>query len=170
MSKEKECQAYEILIEKLQTFNPVANRECVVKKINSLRTTYRKELKKVLDSERSGAGEEDIYVPHLWYYDITNFIRDHETPKNTKSNIEDMQVSDNESITLESAQSPDVSLASTPCSSTSTSQISSKRSQASQRGNDKCDEVLEVIGKRLKEQPTVNTDKFSDIGKNGHQN
>ncbi|XP_050310452.1 uncharacterized protein LOC126746316 [Anthonomus grandis grandis] len=86
-------QPYEILIEKLQTFNPEANRENVGKKINSLRTTYKKELKKVLDSERSGAGEEDIYVPHLWYYDMMNFIRDQETPRNTKSNIEDMQLS-----------------------------------------------------------------------------
>ncbi|KAJ8928820.1 hypothetical protein NQ314_018565 [Rhamnusium bicolor] len=60
-------QAY-ILIEKLQTVHPEANRDSVVKKINSLRTTYRKELKRVLDSERSGAGDEDIYVPHLWYY------------------------------------------------------------------------------------------------------
>lgn len=83
------AQAYDILIEKLQTVNPEANRDSVVKKINSLRTTYRKELKRVLESERSGAGEEDIYVPHLWYYELMNFIRDQEIPRSTKSNIED---------------------------------------------------------------------------------
>lgn len=86
------AQAYNILIEKLQTVNPEANRDSVVKKINSLRTTYRKELKRVLESERSGAGVEDIYVPNLWYYESMNFIRDQEIPRNTKSNIEDTQL------------------------------------------------------------------------------
>ena len=37
-----------------------ANRETVTKKINALRTNFRKELKKVKSSKTSGAGEEDI--------------------------------------------------------------------------------------------------------------
>ncbi|XP_050309957.1 uncharacterized protein LOC126745934 [Anthonomus grandis grandis] len=100
---------------------------------------------------------------------MMNFIRDQETPRNTKSNFEDIQVSDNESITLESAQSPDVSLAPTPCSSTSTSQISSKQSQASRRGIDKCDEVLEVIRKRLTSRQLILINLVI-LEKHGHQN
>lgn len=82
-------QAYEILIEKMQTVDKNANRETVVKKINSMRTTYRKELKKVLDSERSGAGEDEIYVPHLWYYELLSFLQDQETPRSTVSNMDE---------------------------------------------------------------------------------
>ncbi|KAJ8928817.1 hypothetical protein NQ314_018561 [Rhamnusium bicolor] len=78
----------------MMTVHPEANRDSVVKKIIWLRTTYRKEFKKVLNSERSGVGEEDIYVPHLWYYDLMNFIRDQEIPNSTQSNIEDTQVNE----------------------------------------------------------------------------
>lgn len=81
-------QAYDILAEKMQTVDRSANRETVVKKINSMRTTYRKELKKVLDSERSGAGADDIYVPHLWYYELLSFLRDQETPRGCVSNMD----------------------------------------------------------------------------------
>ncbi|CAH0563126.1 unnamed protein product [Brassicogethes aeneus] len=117
-------QAYDILIEKMQTVHPEANRDTVVKKINSLRTTYRKELKRVLDSERSGAGEEDIYVPHLWYYELMNFIRDQEIPRNTKLNIENTKINEDptspatETIPFES-ESTDISLPPTPCSTLS---------------------------------------------------
>lgn len=83
--------AYNVLVEKLQTVDPEANRESVVKKINSLRTAYRKELKKVVESEKSGAGE-DIYVPHLWYFELLNFLKDQEIPRRTTSNIDEMQV------------------------------------------------------------------------------
>lgn len=86
-------QAYDILIEKMRTVEESANRETVVKKINSLRTTYRKELKKVLSSEKSGAGADDVYVPHLWYFDLLSFFRDQETPRTSVSNMDD----DNES-------------------------------------------------------------------------
>ncbi|KAJ8912036.1 hypothetical protein NQ315_000529 [Exocentrus adspersus] len=64
--RDAKSQAYDILVEKMQTVDKSANRETVVKKINSMKTTYRKEFKK----KRSGAGVDDIYVPHLWYYEL----------------------------------------------------------------------------------------------------
>lgn len=82
-------QAYDILVEKMNTVDESTNRETVVKKINSLRTTYRKELKKVLESERSGAGAEDVYVPHLWYYDLMTSLQDQETPRRIVSNMDE---------------------------------------------------------------------------------
>ncbi|XP_050295209.1 uncharacterized protein LOC126735302 isoform X2 [Anthonomus grandis grandis] len=82
-------QAYESMIEKMREFDVGATKETVVKKINSLRTTYRRELKKVVDSEMSGADEEDVYVPQLWYFDLLNFIRDQEIPRKTQTNVED---------------------------------------------------------------------------------
>ena len=51
-------QAYNILVEKMRTVDESANRETEVKKINSMRTTYRKEFKKIIDSQRSGAGAD----------------------------------------------------------------------------------------------------------------
>ncbi|XP_060867451.1 uncharacterized protein LOC132942815 [Metopolophium dirhodum] len=69
-------RAYEVLIEKMKEIDKNVNRDAVVKKINSLRSAYRKELKKIKDSVRSGAGEEDIFTPHLFYFNEIDFIRD----------------------------------------------------------------------------------------------
>lgn len=40
---------------------PNANSAMVVRKINSFRSNYRRELKRVIDSEKSGAGLDHIY-------------------------------------------------------------------------------------------------------------
>ncbi|XP_049312337.1 uncharacterized protein LOC125778465 [Bactrocera dorsalis] len=72
------AEAYEKLVLKLKEKYPDANRDMVVKKINTYRTTYRKEFKKVQRSEKSGAGFEDIYEATLWFYNILNFLEDQE--------------------------------------------------------------------------------------------
>ncbi|CAJ0923391.1 unnamed protein product [Ranitomeya imitator] len=53
----------------------------VRKKIQALRTVYKKELNKVENSQKSGAGTDDVYVPKLWYYDLLAFNRDQEIPR-----------------------------------------------------------------------------------------
>ena len=40
----------------------------IVKKINSVRSCFRKELQKVNDSKTFGAGADDTYTPSLWYF------------------------------------------------------------------------------------------------------
>jgi hypothetical protein len=59
----KKGQAYEALIEKYKQVDASANNETVTKKINSLRTVYKKELVKINKSN-------NIYKPTLWYFDI----------------------------------------------------------------------------------------------------
>jgi hypothetical protein len=76
----QKAAAYDTLIEKLKVLEPDASRESVVKKINNLRSTFRKELKKVNDSKRSGTSADDLYVPSLWYYNELLFLVDQETP------------------------------------------------------------------------------------------
>lgn len=71
-----------------KTIHPEANRDFVVKKIQSLRGSFRKEVKKVEDSKRSGASAEDIYVPLLWYYDLLLFTQDQEIPTKSFSNTD----------------------------------------------------------------------------------
>ncbi|KAL4715299.1 hypothetical protein ACJJTC_010869 [Scirpophaga incertulas] len=65
-----------------------ANRDFVVKKLQSLRGSFRKELKKVTDSQRSGRGTDDVYKSSLWYYDYMLFTRDQEVPSNSISNLD----------------------------------------------------------------------------------
>ncbi|KAL4097819.1 hypothetical protein QTP88_022527 [Uroleucon formosanum] len=60
----------------------------VKNKIDSIRGCFCKELKKIKDSQRSGAREEDVYVPHLWYFKNLMFLKDQETPRNGISSID----------------------------------------------------------------------------------
>ncbi|CAI6371003.1 unnamed protein product [Macrosiphum euphorbiae] len=66
---------------------PEANRQFVVKKIQSLRGSFRKEMKKVMERQRSGSYKDDIYVPSLWYYDLLLFTKDQEISMDNISNL-----------------------------------------------------------------------------------
>lgn len=87
--RDKKNLAYDALVHKYKEIDASANREKVTKKINSLRTVYRKELAKVNKSNRSGAGEDEVYKPTLWYFDLLRFINDHETPRESKNTMDE---------------------------------------------------------------------------------
>ncbi|KAL1488446.1 hypothetical protein ABEB36_014917 [Hypothenemus hampei] len=56
-------RAYEKLVEFYKTVDADATIDTVKKKINNLRSAFRKELKKVRRSKRSGGGSENVYEP-----------------------------------------------------------------------------------------------------------
>ncbi|CAG5000232.1 unnamed protein product [Parnassius apollo] len=85
--RDKKIAAYQQLVDVLKEIEPDANRESVIRKINTYRTNYRKEQKKVENSKKSGAGINYVYVPSLWYYDKLHFIRDQETTRTSQSNL-----------------------------------------------------------------------------------
>lgn len=58
--------------------------------MNSLRSSYRKEKKKVAESQKSGSGADDLYVPSLWYYKLLAFLDDQETPRSPISNFDEL--------------------------------------------------------------------------------
>lgn len=72
--------AFGELLKKLKEVEPDATVDSVRKKINCLRTAYRRELKKQKASEKSGADAADIYDPTLFYFSEMSFIRNQETP------------------------------------------------------------------------------------------
>ena len=76
--RNKKNEAYEILLAKYRERYPHATKEDAKKKINSLRTNYRKELKKAQDSIRSGVVGiiDEIYESSLWYFEALNFLQD----------------------------------------------------------------------------------------------
>jgi len=76
----KKAAAYDNLIEKMKVLEPYASQESAVKKINNLRSTFRKEFKKVNNSKRSGTSVNDLYIPSQWYYNELLFLVDQETP------------------------------------------------------------------------------------------
>lgn len=77
-NKFKKNKAWETLLVGYKEIDSEATVEKLKAKINSIRTTYRRELKKFNDSVRSGAGEDDVYVPSIWYISCLDFLKDQE--------------------------------------------------------------------------------------------
>ncbi|KAF5289028.1 hypothetical protein FQA39_LY03907 [Lamprigera yunnana] len=86
--------AYDRLITKLKEIEPDANKSSVVKKINNFRINVRKEKKKRDMSRKSGAGTDNVYSPKLWYFDLFDFLGDHDVPSTSSSNLDDEDVSE----------------------------------------------------------------------------
>lgn len=84
--KIKKDAAYKILVEKLREINESVTKDDVVKKINSMRSSFRKEYKKVWASHHSGAGADEIYTPNLWYFGLLMFLKDQEMPRGSVGN------------------------------------------------------------------------------------
>jgi hypothetical protein len=86
--------AYKELVTKCKEQFPTADKEFVMKKIHAFRCNFRRELKKVIQSQKSGTSADDVYVPTLWYYDLLSFIADSEIPRRGKSNMDLVDVTD----------------------------------------------------------------------------
>lgn len=76
-NRELKNQGYQVMIEKLKELEPDACRELVKKKINALRTNYRRELKKLRNYRHNNDGDE--CVPSLWYFKEIDFLRETES-------------------------------------------------------------------------------------------
>lgn len=64
------------MLSKYKEMFPKASKDDVKKKFYSLRTNYRKELKKYLQSMKSGSSTDDIlYQPTLWYFNERFFYK-----------------------------------------------------------------------------------------------
>ncbi|KAJ8971541.1 hypothetical protein NQ317_014973 [Molorchus minor] len=170
MNRNKKNEAYKVLLEKLQE--------------------VEKKCHKRNDSKRSGTGTDDVYVPHLWYYDLLLFGRDQEIPRQSVSNIEDPREENYETQTSE-IENEDVpfeeiaydieersisSAAETQPSSNSrpsTSQenrtpCSSDKNREKRKRKGKCDiqqtdDILSLVGERLRAN---DNDQCTIFGKN----
>lgn len=67
-----------------------ASRADVRRKINTLRSNYRKGLKKIVASKRSGAGTEEVYQPTSWVFHALKFLHKFEQPVNTNIQLSEV--------------------------------------------------------------------------------
>lgn len=86
--------AYDKLLELCKEVNANANIDWVKMRIKNLRTVFRKEMKKMKTSQKSGAGTDDIYKPKLWYFELMMFTADQEMPRQSLSSIQKDGTSD----------------------------------------------------------------------------
>ena len=60
----------------------------ILAKIRNIRSTYHKELRKIEQSERSGAGSADVYKPKLFWFPLADsFLRQCCRPTPSSSNL-----------------------------------------------------------------------------------
>lgn len=90
VNKQKKNEAYELLLEKLKERDSDATIETVKKRINNMRSVFRKEMKKISESKRSGASADEVYSPQLWYYSLLLFLKDQETPRKSATNMDEV--------------------------------------------------------------------------------
>lgn len=82
---DKRDAAYTVLLDLVKKFDPQATKDAVIRKINNLRTAFRRELNKVNFAKRSGMRP---HVPRLWYYPNLLFLLDQEETLEGTSNVE----------------------------------------------------------------------------------
>lgn len=102
-------KAYEKMITKLKEIDPSADREKVTRKINSFRCNYRRDLRKIKQSEESAVVPEDIFQPTLWYFDQLRFLDDQEECLEEKPIVTNYDSQTSESFSFQSYKSPEVS-------------------------------------------------------------
>lgn len=93
-------KAWKELLEVYVKIDEKGTIEALKRKIGNIRTCYRRELKKVISSERSGAGAEDVYVPTLWYFDLLNFLRDLEIPVSSISTVDILDEDEDHNVSV----------------------------------------------------------------------
>jgi len=87
-SRMKKNEQYEHLLRKYRERFLDADKNQLIKKFNSLRTNFRKEMKWIKDSEKSGTGADDVVEPTLWYFEEMKFLIGQEEPCTSLSTIQ----------------------------------------------------------------------------------
>nr|CAH7758692.1 unnamed protein product [Callosobruchus chinensis] len=77
-NKQKRNGAYETLLQRCKELFPKANKEFVIKKISSLRASFRRQLRRLNAAKKSGTGAEDVPGTTLWYFELLSFLMDQE--------------------------------------------------------------------------------------------
>ncbi|XP_023294757.2 uncharacterized protein LOC111677794 [Lucilia cuprina] len=93
--KEKDLQ-YKILLQKYRELDPKAEKKDVAMKINSLRTAYRKELKRIEKLEELGTNSVGETESNLFFFEALDFIRE-----SLKPNVSQMIAGDGDENEVE---------------------------------------------------------------------
>ncbi|XP_063775547.1 uncharacterized protein LOC134911103 [Pseudophryne corroboree] len=78
VNREKKLKAYQELIDYSKGRNSQVDIRWVKKRIQNFRTVFHKEHKRVIESQRSGAGSDEVRRPSLWYYNLLMFTLEQE--------------------------------------------------------------------------------------------
>ena len=113
--KNKRNLTFERLLTTLEDseYNPVPSKKDVLDKINTLRSYYNTQRKKVKKSEESGTSSDKVYKPRWQFFDRLSFLCDNVTPRRTFSNLDD-NPADQEDLLMRDGDGQQTSAPKTP--------------------------------------------------------
>lgn len=91
-NREEKRKQYEILLEFFKEQYPNATVADVKKRINILRTNFRREKQRLAECSRSGAGAEECVDSNLFYFQEMQFLNDVELACTSKSTVVSTQI------------------------------------------------------------------------------
>ncbi|GFR87234.1 hypothetical protein ElyMa_004219300 [Elysia marginata] len=86
-NRQRKIEDYQVLLKKYKEYFPEATLEELKKKLNTLRTGFRTELRKINRSAKSGAGLDDLYESQAWFMSAMMFLVDQETPAQSRTSL-----------------------------------------------------------------------------------
>lgn len=90
INKYKRNAALQKLLEVYKELKPNASSD-VRRKVNTLRSNFRREKNKIKASKRSGAEADDVYKPTSWVFYALSFLQETESPATLVDDAEDDQ-------------------------------------------------------------------------------
>lgn len=75
-NRESRSMAWNKLVNKLREFEPDVNQGSVKRKINTFRSNFNREVRKIRQTQREQGAE--LYNPTLWYFDHLSFLLNYE--------------------------------------------------------------------------------------------
>ncbi|XP_023295504.2 uncharacterized protein LOC111678391 [Lucilia cuprina] len=75
-NRESRSLAWNKLVEKLRDVEPDANQDSVKRKINTFRSNFNREVRKIKQTQKEQPA--DVYNPTLWYFDQLSFLLNQE--------------------------------------------------------------------------------------------
>jgi hypothetical protein len=98
----KKMNSNEHLFRKYRERFPDADKNELIKKFNSLHTNFRKELKRIQDSEEKKCvtGAHDVVEPKLWYFEEMKFLISQEEPCTSLNTLQKGEEGEQESDKL----------------------------------------------------------------------
>ncbi|XP_022188952.2 uncharacterized protein LOC111047498 [Nilaparvata lugens] len=160
--------AYNKLLEKLREIEPDSDRDYVVRKINSFRSCFRRELQKRNSSIRSGASGDDIYKPKLWYFDLFYFLEEYNS---TNDSFDDIELTENwneDSLQEETLSEESFSMHPSPVSRTQSEcevPLSSYRPTAKRLRTDVPTSKLYIVCDHAQKSSSQVEDRYDLLGK-----
>ena len=73
-NRDKRITALKAIAAEIRTHDTAVTTDDIKKKIDTLRNQFRRELKKLKNSQKSGARSEDVYVPKLSCFNELTFL------------------------------------------------------------------------------------------------